>query len=303
MRTAFLGINCLIWLDTNPYLDDLSCFSSTQGPGTLTRGPIIYSARLEVILKRFNIKPKLVWENLHLEGVKPELRRRVRTLSGVYAIVNLVNGSIYVGSAVTGNLGNRFHKHLFGLSGSVPVRAAVSKYGLPNFAFILLDTLEGEITQETNSDLLKLEDHYISLLQPIYNIALKSGNTFGVKHTESTKAHLRANYSIERRETIGALNRGKTFSPITLARLTAAALAREPFTEATRAAISVNSAKAQLYEVSLVDASTKVTILRTLPAVSAFIGCSEKTVRRALKTNGIVKGKWLVVCLGKRNSK
>jgi group I intron endonuclease len=198
---------------------------------------------------------------------------------------------MYVGSAITGKIGNRFHKHLFGLSGSVPVRSAIAKYGLDNFAFILLDTVEGETSRETNGDLLKLEDQYISLMGPAYNIAPRAGNSFGYKHTQRTKASMRENYSPERREAVGSLNRGNTLSPRTIARLSAAALARAPFTDATRALISANSAKAELYEVSLLDGSMVPITLRTLPTVADFIQCGEKTVRIALKANGIVKRK------------
>lgn len=81
-------------------------------------------------------------------------------------IVNLVNGNIYVGSAVTNKMPNRFHKHLFGFSGSKMVAAAVLKYGLNNFAFLVLsrDTIPVVITKENNKELLNLEDHYLSTL-------------------------------------------------------------------------------------------------------------------------------------------
>jgi len=46
------------------------------------------------------------------------------------------------------------------------------------------------------------------------------------------------------------------------------------------------------------DGETLKTI-RTLPVVAKLVGCDEKTVRRALKTNNVVKGKWLVKELGK----
>lgn len=54
-----------------------------------------------------------------------------------------------------------------------------------------------------------------------------------------------------------------------------------------------------LFNVSMVDGSlledNKVFItIRTIPAVPHYIGCGEKTVRRALKNNGIVKKRWLV---------
>jgi len=44
---------------------------------------------------------------------------------GIYLIVNLANGKYYVGSAVTGNLYMRLHKHLFAFIGNVHVANAV----------------------------------------------------------------------------------------------------------------------------------------------------------------------------------
>lgn len=80
---------------------------------------------------------------------------------------------------------------------------------MSNFTFVVADTLPGPITLENNRELLDMEDHYINLLKPEYNIAQQAGNTLGVKHTETTKAALKLLYSSERREQIGALNRGK----------------------------------------------------------------------------------------------
>lgn len=185
----------------------------------------------------------------------------------------------------------RFYKHLFGLQGSKLVAAAVQKYGLSNFAFVVLDTVPNVVTSEDNKTLLAMEDYYIQLLLPEYNIAQQAGNTFGVTHTEDTKLKMRINYSSERREAIGSLNRGKKLSPSTVERIRAAVLARPPMSSDTRAKVSANSTVANLYVVSRVDnsllpdGSHSITI-RTIPAVAEYYYCNEKTVRRALTGSG-----------------
>jgi len=161
-------------------------------------------------------------------------------------IVNLITGDVYVGSAVTGKLPYRFHKHLFGFSGSKLVAAAVSKYGLSHFAYVIVETLPKVVTSEDNKELLDLEDYYLTNLKPIYNVSPNATNTLGVKHTEAAKLKMRLNYSSERREKIGALNRGKTLSATTIEAIRKAALAKEPMTDATRAKVSANSRKAYL---------------------------------------------------------
>jgi hypothetical protein len=105
-----------------------------------------------------------------------------------------------------------------------------------------------------------------------------------------------ANYSKSRRDAIGSLNRGKTFSPVTIQRMSDAALARGPMSSETKALVSLNSAKAQLFEISLLDGSllkdgSTSIILRTIPVVAAYISCGEKTVRRALTGTGIILSK------------
>lgn len=205
---------------------------------------------------------------------------------------------MYVGSSIIGRMVNRYHKHLYGGSGSRIVKAAVGKYGLSNFAFVLVEVVNSVVDKQDNKLLLAREDFYISTLLPAYNIAPKAGNTFGFKHTEKTKETMRLNYSVERRETIGALNRGKSLSANTIEAIRLAALNRAPMSDETRVKISANSTTAQFYSVSRVDNSyfismddvmVKSLILRTLPTVAGFIDCHEKTVRRALATDGIVK--------------
>lgn len=125
---------------------------------------------------------------------------------------------MYVGSSVMGRMQVRLQKHLYNLTGNRLVAAAVQKHGLSNFAFILIDSADTipNFNSDLNQDLLDMETHWIATLPTFYNIARIAGNSTGVMHNEATKATMRANYSDERKETIGALNRGKTFCPETI---------------------------------------------------------------------------------------
>lgn len=150
-----------------------------------------------------------------------------------------------------------------------------------------------------------MEDHYINLIKPEYNIAKKAGNTLGVKHTEDTKATLKLKYSEERRERIGAVNRGKIFSSVSIERIRTAALNRAPMSDVTHAKISENSANANHYTISMVDGSalpngTFSVIKRTIASVAEFCGgCAERTVRRSVSTDKAIKGKWRVTRIPK----
>jgi hypothetical protein len=95
--------------------------------------PVITSQRLQQFLEKHKIKPVLVFENLADPYTKKVAYRCLKPFSGIYLIVNLANGKYYVGSAVTGNLNMRFHRHLFAHTGNVLVANAVKKYGLSEF--------------------------------------------------------------------------------------------------------------------------------------------------------------------------
>jgi group I intron endonuclease len=309
MAIAFLG-----YLHSQTWLNLSDCELATM---SLNAAPLAVSSRLQNILRLHNLSPVKAWENLDQTGVKEVVKKAIRSLAGIYVIINLVNGDMYAGSAVTGRMFIRFHKHLYSLTGSVKVAAAVRKYGLSNFAFIVIEVLEpsfppyGGTGVLDNKLLLSREQYYIDTLPTEYNIALFAGNTKGVLHTEQTKAAMRKNYSDERREMIGSLNRGKTLSPETIELIRLASLNRSPMSDNTRALVSANSAKAQLYTLSRVDGASFSSaggevvfseVLRTLPVVAGVIGCGEKTVRRAVASNGIVKKTWQVTLLGKANS-
>ena len=75
-----------------------------------------------------------------------------------------------------------------------------------------------------------------------------------------------------------------------------AALNRAPMSEAVRAKVSANSTVANLFSVTLLDGTAfsdgdVMKEIRTIPNVAKLLECSYKTVQRALKVDGIVKGK------------
>lgn len=302
MGIAFLGfITSLTWYDTTNssiYGYNLSSFSIL---------PLTLSSRCDAILKSYNLQPKVAFENLHLKKTKAAVIESIKTLAGVYVIINLTTGKMYVGSAITARMANRFHKHLYKLNGSKLVAADVAKDGLANFAFVVVDTSPTIVSQEDNKALLAMEDHYIQRLLPAYNIATQAGNTFGFIHTNETKKKMRINYSSERRELIGSLNRGKKLSSTTIELIRTAALARPPLSAHTREKMSANSAMANLSKVSRIDnqlmpnSSISMTF-RTISKVANFCDCSNKTVQRALQKTGIVKKKWQVTAIGKANT-
>ena len=119
---------------------------------------------------------------------------------------------------------------------------------------------------------------------------------YGKKHDEATLEEMRENYSEERRERIGNLNLGKNLSSQTVEKMRAAALARGPMSSETRNKISANSTIATTMRIVSLDGNINA-IVRTIPKAAELMKCGEKTVRRALKNNGMVKNTWMVTRL------
>ena len=108
---------------------------------------------------------------------KPKLRSK----SGIYQILNKVNGKCYIGSAVDPK--QRFHMHRSQLRRdthhSIVLQRAWKKYGEANFEFLLLE--ECEI-----SKLIEREQHYIDQFRPVYNISKVAGSCLGVKFSKES---------------------------------------------------------------------------------------------------------------------
>jgi group I intron endonuclease len=287
MATAFLGYLislkwCEISLHTHENLTYLNYLSL----------PTAMSVRLSDILKKQNIKPVAVFEKLHTTKTRNKAKESLQDLAGIYMILNLVDGnSFYVGSATSNRLYTRLMKHLYYKKGNVLIAASVKSLGLKNFAFIVLDIFPFKIKDKTNLTLLSLEQYYIDLIKPNYNILPLAGNSFGFKHNLETLQHMRDNYSEIRREKIGTLNRGKSLSIKTSELLRKAALTRLPMSLETREKCKTRGIAVT---VSLLRDNTIVGHFEDIVSAAKYIKCGEKTIRRALKVKGIVKSTYKV---------
>lgn len=107
--------------------------------------------------------------------------------SGIYAIRNLKNGKIYVGSAV--RLSRRWWTHRSDLRKgnhhSSKLQRSWAKHGEENFSFEVL-------LYAGRDDLIFYEQRAIDTLKPDYNICLTAGSCLGVKHTARQAELIRA---------------------------------------------------------------------------------------------------------------
>jgi len=138
--------------------------------------------------------------------------------TGVYAIINVVNGKRYIGSAAK-SFAKRWWCHLAQLRGgyhhSRHLQRAWDKHGEQSFRFEVVERcLAG--------DCLAVEQRWLDKLRPFdrgrgYNISPTAGSSIGVKFTDEVKAklskwHKSKTLSEEHRRNIGNAVRGNKHS-------------------------------------------------------------------------------------------
>lgn len=252
-----------------------------------------YKNLIDEFLEKNNIKPVYIYENLHLDDIRKRILKDTKDLSGIYIIFNKITGDYYVGSASTNRFYARFSNHLLYFRGSKVLKYAVKKYGISNFAFIILQLFPEVVNKENNKKLLDMEDFYLKSLLPNYNILTEAGSSFGYKHTELDRIKIKTNYSLERRELIGNLNRNKNLSEETIEKIREKALTRKrvPFSDKVLLNMKKNSKPIILYNLDR-------TVFGEYPSIveaAKSINCSEKTIRRALSSDKkILKRRFII---------
>ena len=246
---------------------------------------------LNNVIKKLDLKPVYVFENLRVETTRQNVLKSTSGLSGIYMIINKTTGDYYIGSAATNRFYARFSNHLIYFRGSKIIKAAVKKYGLDNFAFLILELYPKIVTKENNKELLDLEDKYLKSLLPNYNILTEAGSSFGYKHTEVDRIKMKEIYSDERRKMIGNLNKGKNLSTETIEKMREKALNRPLMSYETRLKCISHTRPLILYNLNGTVYGQYSTILEAAKAIN----CNEKTIRRALSTEKkLVKRQWIV---------
>lgn len=249
--------------------------------------------KLLIFLKEKYIEPVYIYNNLHLDETRKTILKETKNLSGVYLIFNNITGDFYIGSAATNRFFSRFSNHLLYFKGSKIVKLAVKKYKLKNFSFLILELFPEIINKENNKNLLDLEDFYLKSLLPNYNILTEAGSSFGYKHTELDRIKMKANYSLERRNFIGNLNKGKAFSPETIEKMREKALNRGKIVYSEKALLNMKkkSKPIILYNLN----GTVFGEYSSITETANNINCSCKTINRTLKTDKkILKRRFIV---------
>jgi hypothetical protein len=121
----------------------------------------------------------------------------------------------------------------------------------------------------------------------------EAGNSFGYKHTELSRIKMIINYSDERRERIGSLNKGKSLSEETIEKIRQAAL-NKPKVEYSEEALSNMKKKSKPIILYNLDRTVFGEYPSIVEAAKSVI-CDQKTIIRALKSESkILKRRYIV---------
>jgi group I intron endonuclease len=301
MATAFLGkYHCPKWSklyiknnriinsNNNVYLNNIQRRNYSTKNISISNSTILLN-----FIKEKELNPVFIYEGLHLEEKRKLLLKETKGLSGVYLILNKITLDYYIGSASTGKINTRFSNHLIHKKGSKIVKLAVNKYGLSNFAFMILELFPEVVNKINNKDLLNLEDFYLKSLLPNYNILTEAGNSFGYKHTEVTRIKMKAQYSQAKRNRIGDLNRGKFLSKDTIEKMRQSSLSRKNQVYSEEALLKMKKRSKELLILNL-DGTVYGKYFSITEASKSLL-CSIKTISRILKTEKkILKKRWII---------
>jgi len=131
------------------------------------------------------IKPIKVYKNFKED--RQQIKKDQKDKTGVYCLVNKINGNIYIGSSV--NLAVRMMNYLNTTflknrkNSNMPIIQALLKYGQENFAVLIVEYVDIK-------NLSIRETYYITHLLPNYNVLKQGYSSIGYKHTEATKQML-----------------------------------------------------------------------------------------------------------------
>jgi group I intron endonuclease len=141
-----------------------------------------YSTYANTVDNIKNLNPIKVYANLKEDKIN--ILKEQKDKSGVYCLVNNINGHSYVGSSI--NLASRMKNYLnktFLKSRqniNMPIVKALLKYDHSNFSLLILKYVEPK-------SLTTRETHYIIFVMPYYNVLKQGYSSLGYKHTKDTK--------------------------------------------------------------------------------------------------------------------
>nr|WUR10601.1 GIY-YIG endonuclease [Elmerina hispida] len=158
-----------------------ACSRSAVNSNTYKGDPL----KLEIEDNTKDLNPIISYKNFKEDRVKilKELAQQ-KDKSGVYCLINNINGHSYVGSSI--NLASRMKNYLNNAflkskqNNNMPIVKALLKYDQSNFTLFILEQVEAQY-------LSVRETYFITFVIPYYNVLKQGYSSLGYKHTMETK--------------------------------------------------------------------------------------------------------------------
>src|SRR3954468_3802730 len=113
-----------------------------------------------------NLQIVFSFTDLHLKKGRKAAKLALKGLSGIYAIIHIPSGRVYIGSSI--NLARRLAEHLGYGNTNGRLQNCLAKHGLKDFKFCVVELYSvdpappGEVSKETNqANLLALEQKHL----------------------------------------------------------------------------------------------------------------------------------------------
>ena len=225
---------------------------------------------LNVILRYPNFK-----EN------KSAVLKQQKDKSGVYCLVNKINGHSYIGSSI--NLASRMKNYLNNAflksrqNINMPIVKALLKYDQSNFELLILEYIEPK-------SLAIRETHFITSVVPYYNILKQGYSSLGYKHTEQTRILL------------SELAKNRVHAPITKSLISIALLGENnPFynkNHSMESKVRMIQAKSA-YPVYVYNSFKELlVIIPSVLTLAKLIKSNYSTIVNTIKEEIIFRGEW-----------
>jgi group I intron endonuclease len=138
---------------------------------------------------------------------KKDIYQKLRKKSGVYTFINNITNEFYIGSSI--NLTKRMVSYYYYTNSDKPSKLviirAMKKYGTENFSLGIL-----EFCQQDLKICINLEQKWINLYKPKYNVLNIAGNSFGFKHSIETINKLKEKLNKENHPKFGYITSFET---------------------------------------------------------------------------------------------
>jgi group I intron endonuclease len=157
-----------------------------------------------VLQNSYNLpKPIIEFSGLENNELVLSYRDLLKNKSGIYFLMNTINNKLYVGSAK--DLYLRLVEHLSNKKSNVALQHAITKYGLDNFKYGVLEYFTYDSKIVSHKSLTDLETSYIKRynFDNLYNFKQDANSMLGYKHTDEAKLKMLKRYDDKKHPMFG----------------------------------------------------------------------------------------------------